>query len=93
MVEETDSETEEKGTKTPRPHDFCVVEVDAQGQISLFGKQPPPQLTFAALEDWMRTNVQIKDKAVIRTYIKHREILVEKAVKVETTFKPVKKSK
>lgn len=92
MDEENDTAAEEKGTKTPRPHDFCVVEVDTQGQLALFGKQPPPQLTFSQLEDWMRANV-IKDKAIIRTYIKHREILVEKKVTVETSFKAVKKGK
>jgi hypothetical protein len=87
--EETDAQKQAR-TNTPRQLDFAVVEVDANGGMVLFGKQPPAQITFAELEQWMALNV-IKDKAIIRTYIKHREVVVHKEVVTTTTFKPLKK--
>jgi hypothetical protein len=86
----SESESNETRTKTPRQLDFLVAEVDAEGKVSMFQRQPPPQITFADLENWMSANV-IKDKAVIRTYIKHREVVVHKEVVTTTTFRSVKK--
>ena len=92
MDNETGKKPEEPTarTNTPRQLDFAVVEVDANGGMVLFGKQPPAQITFAELEQWMALNV-IKDKAIIRTYIKHREVVVHKEVVTTTTFKALKK--
>ena len=85
-----ESDSNETRTKTPRRLDFLVAEVDAEGKVSMFPRQPPQQITFADLENWMSANV-IKDKAIIRTYIKHREVVVHKEVVTTTTFKSVKK--
>ncbi len=92
MGNENETEAQNQArTNTPRQLDFMVVEVDANnGGMVLFGKQPPAQITFAELEQWMALNV-IKDKAIIRTYIKHREVVVHKEVVTTTTFKPLKK--
>ncbi len=89
MDSETDAQKQAR-TNTPRQLDFAVVEVDANGGMVLFGKQPPAQITFAELEQWMALNV-IKHNAIIRTYIKHREVVVHKEVVTTTTFKPLKK--
>lgn len=87
--EETEQQKQAR-TNTPRQLDFLVVESNEKGELTMLLKQPPPQITFADLEAWMAQNV-IKDKAIIRTYIKHREVVVHKEVVTTTTFKARKK--
>lgn len=87
--EETEQQKQAR-TNTPRQLDFLVVEMNEKGELTMLIKQPPQQITFADLEAWMAQNV-IKDKAIIRTYIKHREVVVHKEVVTTTTFKARKK--